>query len=247
MLLCIGVSAQTPDKTNTFLDHAEVRHDANVATVIANSPRPLEQTIAGVSEEYGWTVDYEDLPFRSLHGGTFQSRYPEDTNTGSSVAEERKVLDKVVSDYNQSGNPGKFSVREEGGDRFSIVGIAALDETGADRQIPSVLDTPISVPSRQRSGYDSIQAVLGALTAQSGTTVYQAATPLNTFLRMTVTVGGDNVPARALLKQIIAATHPKFYWDLLYDTHDKAYYFNLAPVMQANYDASGKRTTDFAH
>jgi len=32
------------------------------ALVVANDPRPLQRR-EGLSEEYGWTIDYEDPPF----------------------------------------------------------------------------------------------------------------------------------------------------------------------------------------
>ncbi|MGH9604738.1 MAG: hypothetical protein ACRD3N_03450, partial [Terracidiphilus sp.] len=104
------------------------------ATVAVNDPAPLAQAIIGVREEYGWVVDYEDPPWQSgdLHdvspaawhaahpgrrgsmepdGGAFQSTYAVCPDMWGSASEELQVLNKIVSDYNASGNPGRFIVR----------------------------------------------------------------------------------------------------------------------------------------
>ncbi len=69
--------------------------------------------------------------------------------------------------------------------------------------------------------------------------------PQNALARSQVTVGGQNIPARVLIAQTLSAAKLKLYWRLYYDHDVKMYGFSLLPLMKANYDASGNRTTDF--
>src|SRR5256885_1665504 len=69
--------------------------------------------------------------------------------------------------------------------------------------------------------------------------------PQNALAQSQVTVGGQDIPTRVLLLQTLSAVKMKLYWRLYYDHDVKMYGFSLLPLMKANYDASGNRTTDF--
>jgi hypothetical protein len=266
-LLSAGALTQVPNQNPHFLNRAEVRHGANSATVVANSPRPLEQAVQGVSEEYGWAVDFEDPPYFSsqdvvdatapawraqhptakgvtlIKGGAFQSQFPEHPGAAPSIKDEEAILNKLVADYNQSGNPGKFSVRREGTDRFIIIPTVITDDAGATKEVRPILDTLISLPPQSRDGLATLQVILSELSSQSGTSVGPGLIPLNLLVRTNVVFGGQAVPARTLLRQVLSATGEKLYWKLLYDTDGKRYFLNLLPVQKAQYDAFGNRTT----
>lgn len=268
IFLSANVRGQVQNKSSNFMDHAEIQHGANSTTVVANSPRPLEQAVEAVAEEYGWTIDYEDPPYSSqldlvddtapewraqhpdakgvtrINGGAFQSTFPENVDTGHSITAEKMILNKLVSDYNQSRNPGKFFVRDEGQGRFSIIGTSVMDDSGTLRQIQPILDTSISIPSEKRDGETTLELILSILTTQSGTTV-NPNLPVGLLRRSTVITTGQNVPARTLLKQVLSATGDKLYWELRYDADVKEYALNLVPVMRAEYDAYGNRKTVF--
>jgi hypothetical protein len=250
-----------------YMDRADVRHLDNSVTVAANSPRPLAQAITALSEEYGWVIDFEDPPYysnydlvddtdskwRAAHpsakgvtaiaGNEFQSQFPESQGTGTSVTDEERVLEKVTSDYNQSTNPGKFSVRNEGDGRFAVIGTDVNDETGQDQAISPILDTPISIPEETRDAYGTIETILDALTAKTNIKVSPGLVPGNALSRTQVSIGGQSVPARVLLLRTLSAVKVKLYWVLYYDHDVQLYMFSLLPLMKANYDASGNRTT----
>lgn len=254
------------ERHSKYMEHAQVRHLDNSATVTANSPRPLADAVMAVSEEYAWVIDFEDPPYyskydlvddtdpkwRAAHptakgftviaGDAFQTKFPEASPT-SSPAEEEHTLERVVADYNASGNPGRFSVRNEGDGRFAIVGIYAKDDNGQDRAVTPILDTPISVPTETRDALTTIHIILDALTVKSQTKVGRGNMALNALAQSQVTVGGQNVPARVLLLQALAAASVKLYWHLYYDDDDKSYFLNVVPLRKAEYDASGNRTT----
>lgn len=84
-----------------FMNAGVIQHQGTAGTLTANDPRPLMQALAAISQEYGWTVDFEDPPYRShfdlvddtdpawranhpnakgvtrVSGGLFQSNFPE--------------------------------------------------------------------------------------------------------------------------------------------------------------------------
>jgi hypothetical protein len=101
VILAASSAAQIQERHARYMDRAEVRHSANSASVVANSPRPLAQAITALSEEYAWVIDFEDPPYYSRHdlvddtapqwrashpnakgvtavsGDSFESQYPE--------------------------------------------------------------------------------------------------------------------------------------------------------------------------
>lgn len=252
-----------------YMDRAEVHHIANSATVTANSPRPLAQAVTALSEEYGWVIDFEDPPYysksdlvddtasqwRAAHpsakgvtaiaGDTFQTQYAENPGAATSELEEERILDRVVSDYNASSNPGRFSLRNEGNGRFAIVGTYVKDENGLDQGVSSILDAPISVQTDTRDALTTIRVILDGLNTKSRIQqVVPGTMALNALHQSQVNVGGENIPARILLLQALSAAKIKLYWHLYYDHDVNQYALNVLPLMKANYDASGNRTTE---
>src|ERR1700675_3234621 len=110
--------------------------------VKSESPPPPPQAVESLSEEYGWVIDYEDPIYsdaetldrteplwvashpggrqRLVAGHRFESEFPEVSKIGFSASEEKSVLQKVVADFNKSGNPGQFTLVDEGAGRFAI-------------------------------------------------------------------------------------------------------------------------------
>jgi hypothetical protein len=267
-ILSSQVQNDTQVRQSRYMERADVRHSAGSVAVTANDSRPLAQATTALSEEFGWTIDFEDPPFYSAHdlvddtdakwrsahptargvtvigGDTFHTEFPE--NSDSSPATEEHVLEGVVSDYNASTNPGRFTVRNEGDGRFAIVGTHVKDDNGRDEAVTPLLDTPISIPAQARDANTTLNLILNALTVQRKVKVIPFIVPQGALSQFQVTVGGDNIPARVLLSQLLSAAKLKMYWRLYYDHDVKLYGFSLIPLMKAKYDASGKRTTDLA-
>jgi hypothetical protein len=260
---------QRQERHGRYKENAEVHHVANTASISANSPRPLAQALTALSEEYAWAIDFEDPPYyskydlvddtapewRAAHpnakgvtviaGDGFQTQLPENANADTSPAAEEHILDRVVSDYNASGNPGRFNVLNEGDGRFAVVGGFVKDENGTDQGITPILDTPITVQMATRDALTAIHVILNALSAKTQTKVMAGMLALNPLHQAQVTVGGENIPARVFLLQTLASAKIKLYWHLYYDNDAKMYALNVLPLMKANYDASGNRKTDF--
>jgi hypothetical protein len=262
LLLVVPLAAQHAQdaiqvRHSKYMDHAEVRHLANLATVTANDARPLAQALTALSEEYAWVIDFEDPPYYSkydlvddtdpkwraahptakgvtaISGDSFQSQFPENASAASSPEEEEHILNIVVSDYNASANPGRFRVVNEGDGRFAIVGMSVKRDDGQDQPVNPILDTLTSIPTVTRDAYTTIETILNALTVKSGTKVAPFAVPTNALAHSQVTVGGQNIPARVLLLQTLSAAKMKLYWRLYYDHDVKMYGFSLLPLMNA--------------
>ena len=256
---------QPPDKTKSYMHYGLVQRHGGSATVLANDPRPLLQAITAVKEEYGWIVDFEDPPFTShqdlihnadpqwagapranargvtvLAGGPFQSDYPEGPDLTSTAAKEA-VLQKIITDYNRSGNPGKFRLVDEGGGRYAIVGAQVKDGGGGDRPATAILDTPISIPSETRSGYQTVRVVVDALSDASGVKVHLGLLADNVLYPSRVTAGGANIRARDLLLQTLNATQYAMDWQLLFDAGGRAYYLSILGASRVIQDPSGER------
>lgn len=254
--IAIALAASAPQ---AYMRRAVIEHHAGTATVTADSAIPLQDAITVVREEYGWVVDYEDPPYagtdltvhpspragvppyRIVAGGAFQSIYSETPTIWSSAAQEQQVLEKIVSDYNQSGNPGNFAVLELPDGSFDVVGTSAHNASGAEVAITPILNTPVSIPSVPRGLAATISTILAALPAR---TVNFCCSGNLTALAIggSITVGGSNVPARDLLTQVVDRMGGNWVWQLVYQPSPMPMYlFGIGPAERAEYDAFGRR------
>jgi hypothetical protein len=235
---------------HNFMERATIHHQGSSAVVVANDPRPLMQAVDGVAREYGWAVNYEDPPYQSKYdlvdivdpnwlaarpgmtrakipaGGSFQSIYPDSAGLSLGSGEEQ-VLEKIVSDYNVSGNPGEFKVLAQSDGSYSIVGCYVRDANGNPTAVNSILDTLISIPTAKEQMAQTLNAILAALAAKTGTKVGLFSGPLNLMAQTQVSVGGENVSARSLLSQMLHATGRPLEWQLFYDPDGAAYFLIL--------------------
>jgi hypothetical protein len=250
---------------HTYALSAVIEHHAGSATVKANSAIPMEQAVAAVNEEYGWVVDYEDPPYAGtdvtlrprssaggppdtvVAGGAFQSTYPETPNMWSSRATEMEVLQKIVADYNASGNPGRFTVMELPDGNFDVVGVATHSSSGAEVPITPTLNTRISIPVAPRTITATLHAILEAALHTKvfiGGPGGLGGIGSGSGVGEGITVGGSNVPARDLVMQVIQKFGGKWAWGLVdSDPQPKqpVYTFGVGPAMRAEYDTLGRR------
>jgi hypothetical protein len=276
--LCGVLCAQGPDgpllAPHPYMREAVVEHNGGTATVKADYSRPLQQAIVAVSQEYGWDVNYEDPPYegkrdvidlinpnyRAQHpdarvvpgaaGGAFESSYPETPNMWSSTNQERPALEKIVADYNRSGNPGHFVVGALADGSFDVVGDGTHDDQGAEVPTTPILDTPISVPVATRSFADAVDVIMKAVGAKTGLKMggLLFIAP-GAAEEMQVTMGSaDAVPARDLLMQLSALGRLKLRWQLLYFLPPTpfSYAIDFHPVsraMDAGVEAPGQSAT----
>ena len=234
-----------------------VTHDQGKTTVAANEPRPLRQAMEALAQEYGWTIDYEDPVYSEadaiertdpaflashpgekqhlVSGHRFKSEFPESTTSGTSVSEEKAILQKVIDDYNKSGNPGRFTLLDEGGGRFAVVGTKAGGDQG-------ILESIISIDGKATTtnGSWALAKICDALTASSGVQVRLLQYPLNVLVRTQVNPHAQSETARNVLRGVLSRAPQKLMWSLLYDIDDKTYYLNLLPAIKVTPTPNGK-------
>ncbi|MGC1418483.1 MAG: hypothetical protein WA817_24580 [Candidatus Acidiferrum sp.] len=281
-VLLVGVGsfllAQSPAKPS-FMSAALIQHNGSSGVLTANFPRPLSQAIEAISQEYGWLIDYEDPPYHShfdlvddtdptwranhptakgvvrVSGSFFQSTFPEPSTITTGDADEQ-VLQKLVADYNASGNPGKFVVRKEADGRYAVIGVSRKDENGRDEAVNALLDTPISFPVQQRDAEATLRLIVDTLSTDTGVKVYLGTIGLssNPLQEATLTIGGSNVPARTLLLQAldgVSSTSPHFrgifVWNFLFDADTNAFWLRLRSATKTVTDANGRQEVQFIH
>ncbi|MGH9351366.1 MAG: hypothetical protein ACRD2G_04270 [Terriglobia bacterium] len=246
-LASTALRAQIVTQAHAYMEYVMIQYQSGSATVVANSPRPLSQVLAATRKEYGWAVDYEDPPYRVSDltsssdprfpsrtfkvpaGGAFHSTYSEPPHMWSRTDSEAAALDKIVADYNESGNPGQFVVRPQSDGSYAVVG----SEPGSSA-LP-ILDTPISIPSGTRTLGDTLHLIAGAVSAATGVAVYAAPHPgmLYGLAQTQVTMGATGVPARNVLVQAFSQAHWKVAWDMRCAAPMPGCWLNLMIVRRA--------------
>lgn len=262
VILSGALHAQQSSEQHKFMENAVINANGATSTVTAYSGEPLYLAISAVREEYGWVVDYEDPPYQStydlvdratpgwhaLHpgkpflvpaGGAFQSTYPVASDIWSSSASEREVLEKIVSDYNQSGNPGAFSVRQQSDGSFAVVGISIKDINGNKQPVGAILDTLVTVPTAQRSLMETLKLIAQALWLKSGIKVVGICPDNNFAGQSAVSIGGTSVSVRSLLLQTAEQLPLGTVWNLLYEANTPKYILTFAVAGRAEYDTFG--------
>ena len=259
LIVCILCNAQRRD----YLKTAEVEERRGVVRVFANDPRPLAQALCAITKRNEWLVDYEDPPYagnfemvdatnpewRASHpntppvmvpnGGAFEFKYDEALTANPNG--EKQVLEALVSAYNQTGNPGRFEVRELSLDwrpwsvshkRYAIVGVAIRGDREKLQPVDPILDTLITLPIRERSASETIRLIGDEVFAKRQVKVIEGGFANNALIHSRVTVGGTNVSARSLLLQTLGAlANPSMGWRAKYDeTISPLYVLNIGII-----------------
>lgn len=255
----------TQTQRHEYMKVGLVQHRGNTVTAYANFPRPLLQALTAVRSEYGWAVNYEDPPYASSYdlidatdpvwranhpneqgfigiaGGSFQSTFEENPATVESRSGEEEILNKIVSDYNSGGNPGKFLVRNEGNGYYSVLGRSIRNDTGQDEPVSSILDTVIWVPTANRNADETIDIIFQAISRATGVQFMNGFFANNLLLHSWVTIGGNQVTARTLLLRTMTAMQRPAIWTLEYDPNAKEYMFDVSLAVRTITDSLGRR------
>jgi hypothetical protein len=261
----LAISQVAAPKTR-FWDHAIVKQKDGSVIVDANSPRPMDQALEAIAEQYGWVIDYEDPPYgssdlvddtdpawRKAHpaekgvtrvaGSMFRAEFSVDGDMVAGSPDEERVLDKVVADYEASGNPGDFVLKKEGvAGRYAVVGVAARDGNGNSRRYDPILDTRVTLSPEERSVGSTLDLIARLVSEKSGRLMDPGQAPINLVTQTRAKIGGDEQAARDLLAQLASETRLLMRWRLLYDADWKGgtYFLNLEIATQTTKDGSGE-------
>ncbi len=270
MLISWSLWAKETSRKPAFGELGIIQHAQSTGTVVSNDPRPLFQAVAAVGQEYGWVIDFEDPLYRSpfdlvdttdakwradhpndkgvtrIGGGMFQSSFPEPSTITAGNAEEQ-VLQKLISDYNSSGNPGRFILRKEDEERYAVIGLSAKDETAQEKVMPVLLDTHINIPSEHRSALETLNLILKTLSSTAGVKVYASMLSSNSIQGPDIVVGGSDIPARVLLLQTLQSANKRRFirWDLLFNSDADQYALCISAASKMEVDARGEQHPRF--
>ena len=213
----------TPEPTNVSLDVTDAR--------------PMAAAITALEKRLGRVITYEDPPYlyspqiadvtaqysrntasgrRILvpNGGSFHFSF---APTSAAAADDASaVLNALLDEYNQSGNPGTFRLVQTGS-LFHVVPAATMDETGQSKHVSSLLDSTIAMDAEEHPALDALQKVLSAASAARGTKITVGAVPLNLFLQTRFRASSKEMIARDAVIQILQATGREWSWRLLCD------------------------------
>jgi hypothetical protein len=242
--------AQNPAGNPTRpVSEAKVERNGATVTIAARAARPLDRALIALRGEYGWIVDYEDPPYdshdlvdstdpnwRQAHpnakgvtrvaGGSFTTAFELGGGATLESAEGQRALGQVVGDYNRSGNPGKFVIKSEGLQRYSVVGVAANESGVSETSVTPILDTRIAIPAGEYGVAEAIKRILRVVSDKSGEKITLGSGPVNLMFHAKVNLGDDEQPARELLAQAAAVTRFPLVWRLLYSADMHTYFLN---------------------
>lgn len=209
--------------------------------IATNDPRPLDRIVNALQQKYGWRLNYEDPQYISKldltdaksssdgrlepGGGSFVVEVPAGPSADA-PPDEQKTLQLIVDAYNQSSNPGRFDLRHPNPEQFDIVGTSAHDEKGKISKQAVVLDTPVTIPSEDRTVADTVDLICQKLSEKSHIDITLGIHP-GGLDRQRVTVGGKEISARDYISAATVPTGRKISWRLLYDPDSKSYVLNL--------------------
>lgn len=264
VVLVSGLATAQSTQSPEFLDRAYIRHSGTEVTVVANDPIPLLQAVYALRLEYGWQVNWESAPgyshfdlvdatnpkWRAAHpgekgvtrpaGGLFSGAFPEPKEASDPNA-QRDALARLIDEYNATDNPGKYVVRLDSDGQLTVIGTRVRDETGALQDIQPLLDARVTLPKLPRNVEDTIQSILNALQSVTGQKVLFAVVSHSLFVNTQVTMGGEKIPARDLLKQALAGTKRALQYDLCLNSDVPVWLLNVSPTMREEDDGKGAK------
>jgi hypothetical protein len=232
-------------ETSSFMKQATITQNEGTLHIAANSPRPLAQVLDALRQKFGWPVEYEDPRYMAKvdmvekpgpndsvftfpSGGSFTVDVP--AGAGSTPPPEDKTLQLIVDAYNQSKNPGRFGLRQAEGDRYSVVGVGAQDDSGKIVAQEPALDVAISFPEESRTATATVDLMCQKISSATRTPMMLGVNPRVLMDNNKVKVGGAKTTARTLLARTLDGVGHPVYWRMLFDPKSKSYYLDVHAV-----------------
>jgi hypothetical protein len=217
-----------------------------------DGPRPVAEAVKQLQEKYGWIITYEDPrlvnesdlldvtdpKYRQANpggrkalapkGGHLEISYFVSQATGK-PENPKALLQMLLNAHAASANPGRFELRQTG-QVFHVAPSQVKDIRGRWAHQASILDTPITFPEKERSVFETLEAITRVLSSATQMKVAIGTIPLNLFVRHRTTQSASSEPAREVLIKTLESTNRKFSWRLLYDPGMKMFALNVRSV-----------------
>lgn len=225
-----------------------------------NDPRPVAAAIELLEGRHGVVITYEDPPYTDPsdltnvaqqvrqdleryalgaappvlvpRGGNLSLVYPVTRQTNQPV-DLTQVLTHVCAVHAANDNPGSFTLRNDTG----VLHVVPTEVRGADgktRAVVPALDTLVELPTEQRTGLDTLQALCDAIHAAGAMRTVVGTIPMNLFLNQNLSYGCQQKPAREALVEVLAALGGGILsWQLFYEPMERYYVLNIHAVLNA--------------
>ena len=143
---------------------------------------------------------------------------------------DRVGMTSIVKQLAQNGSKGDHGAHfriEQEGDVFHIIPFEVRDAKGNWAAYTPIFDTRISLPTKERSMLDTVQAVCDALGAANHVSVRLLVYPLNTLHFTNSTVGANDELARSVLTRALTGLDRKLTWRVFYDIPINSYLLSI--------------------
>jgi len=209
--------------------------------------RPLAVALDALQARCGAAINYEDPPYQNaadledvstpqqraqspgyhLMGprkGTVSITANTAAFTGS-AADQLFLLTGLVNSYRGNGMPGDFAIEQANGQGY-VIATRVMGRDGKMIDVKSPMKVQISVPSAQRSLYDTVATILDAVSAATGERVEPGAVP--NWLGPPLTFGAEQESARDALARLFSQISQRpISYRLLFDPTLKWYMLNM--------------------
>ncbi len=237
-------------------------------TIELNDPRPLSTLSVGLAKR-GYSVTYEEAPFDKAslvadprtHGPWFlhprwvpmkvqlEGAKAVDGGVGVRTAywqPEHPTLDeaglrRIVEQYNNSGNPGRFTLMVDEQGRYAHIVPAGRVVNGKTVEFQPILSTPVQMMLPVTSScWDTMQELFRQLKILRDANVVEGVVPIGGLIRGQCAISGNALTAREVLIQILQqawmcctdrSIRGQFVWCLLYDTNWDKYFLSTQPAI----------------
>jgi hypothetical protein len=240
------------------LGGARVNTEDGKITVTTDVGRPLYFSIIALSETFGWVVDYEDPVYSGaesrdatapswLHdhpnGRHFYA--PADGKFSASLGkinganlDEFGILQRLITLYNQSINPGSFELMRTSHGRVSVLGRSRFQSSSS---VP-VLSHDMRPSRISESASEAVQEVVTQCGATAGVPIEIGTVPSNALSTTQVEGHDGTLSCREQVGRILTALGHPVRYALLYDINTRSYYLNIVPAHRLVAGPDGKQT-----
>lgn len=189
-------------------DHEEGRVERNgdQATLIVDSPRPVDAAATTLAREYAIRVNVEDplYPYKTnLKGGHLEVRY-----AVLSDGRPRDIPTLIQAIADTANKQWHFSYRvDRDGDWYSIIPTRIRDERGNEVDVTPLLDRRVTIPYGVRRIHETATLMADALSAQTGRRIACCQSFVGGYPwgMESIAFESHNEPARSILRKLFIA------------------------------------------
>lgn len=203
------------------------------ATFSVDYPRPMESVAYTFIQEYGWRITFEEAPLvypgdivdvtrdyshgiRAFdpRGGRLEFSYDLGPD-GTPPKDPERVLRAAVEAYHGAGLPGRYDLIRARG-YLHIVPVASADERGVLQPVRSPLNAVVTIEGGGRFPDSVLEDLLKSIEEVSGYQVVIGRTPFPQGIQPRIQQRYEHAEARAVLRDLIAATSKPRVWYMMY-------------------------------